>query len=195
MNIGILALQGDFQKHGSHLVRLGIQPYYIRTPQELESIDGLIIPGGESTVMAKLLVEFGLGAVLERRIQSGMPLFGTCAGLILMASEVAGRSQYTLNALDVTVERNSYGRQIESFESKIYSDLLGDIPMDGVFIRAPRIVRIGSSVEVLASFENDPILVRQGPNLAASFHPELTNNLKIHALFLEIVANRVEVLK
>ena len=122
-----------------------------------------------------------------------MPLFGTCAGLILMAREIEGRHQYKLNALDVTVQRNAYGRQVESFESRMQSELFGEMELEGVFIRAPRILRSGPTVEILARFEDDPVLVREGTNLAASFHPELTENLEIHSYFLDMVESRQEI--
>jgi 5'-phosphate synthase pdxT subunit len=193
MQIGILALQGDFQKHGEHLRRLGREPLYVRSPDDLLEIDGLIIPGGESTTIGKLILDFGLNGPLEKRVADGMPLFGTCAGLILMAREIEGRHQYKLNALDVTVQRNAYGRQVESFESRMQSDLFGEMELEGVFIRAPRILRSGPTVEILARFEDDPVLVREGTNLAASFHPELTENLEIHSYFLDMVESRQEI--
>jgi pyridoxal 5'-phosphate synthase pdxT subunit len=192
MHIGILALQGDFQKHGEHLRRLGCEPLYVRNPDDLAKIEGLIIPGGESTTIGKLILDFGLNFPLEERISEGMPLFGTCAGLILMAREIEGPYRYKLNVLDVTVERNAYGRQTESFESRMQSDLFGEMELEGVFIRAPRIIRSGPAVDVLASFEDDPVLVREGMNLAASFHPELTENLEIHSYFLDMVKSHQE---
>ncbi len=186
IRIGILALQGDFQKHAEHVRTLGAEVVLVRTPEELDAIDGLIIPGGESTTIGKLLVAYGVAEPLKTRVSAGMPLFGTCAGLILMAREIEGYDQFRLGLLDVTVSRNAYGRQIESFEAEIPVDTPMLNSVHGVFIRAPKIVRLGSDVEVLARYEDDPVMVRQGNLLAASFHPELTDNNEIHRYFLEM---------
>jgi len=187
MRIGVLALQGDFQKHGEHLKRLGIEPVYVRTRDDILSMDGLIIPGGESTTIGKLLVDFGLDTVLRERLDQGLPVFGTCAGMILMAKEIVGRDQFSLNILDIAVERNAYGRQIDSFEAEFEHTLPIQAPLHGVFIRAPRIAKVGPEVKVLAHFEGYPVLVQQGQHLAASFHPELTENLELHRYFLSLV--------
>ena len=187
MEIGILALQGDFHKHGEHLRKLGTEPVFVRTPEELERVDGLIIPGGESTTIGKLIVDFGLSAAFREKKAHGMPVFGTCAGMILMSREIIGREQFTLDLMDISIERNAYGRQIDSFEAEIPTnkEILGSV--HGVFIRAPRISRIGNEVEVLAYFEDFPVLIQQNQYLAASFHPELTENLNIHRYFIDIV--------
>lgn len=187
MRIGVLALQGDFHKHGGHLSQLGIEPVYVRTQDDILSIDGLIIPGGESTTIGKLLVDFGLDSVLKKRLDKGLPVFGTCAGMILMAKEIVGQEQFRLNLLDIAVERNAYGRQIDSFEAEFEHSLPVQGPLHGVFIRAPRISKVGPEVKVLARFEDYPVLVQQKQYLAASFHPELTENLELHRYFLSMV--------
>ena len=187
MKIGVLSLQGDFHKHGGHLGRLGIEAVYVRTRDDILSIDGLIIPGGESTTMGKLLVDFGLDIPLMQRLNLGLPVFGTCAGMILMAKEIVGRKQFSLKIMDISVERNAYGRQIDSFEAEFEHTLPLQGLLHGVFIRAPRIARVAPEVEILARFENYPVLVRQGQYLAASFHPELTENLELHRYFLSMV--------
>ncbi|WP_319414929.1 pyridoxal 5'-phosphate synthase glutaminase subunit PdxT [Marispirochaeta aestuarii] len=192
MRIGVLALQGDFHKHGEHLKRLGLDPVYVRTRDDILSMDGLIIPGGESTTIGKLLVDFGLDASLKERLDQGLPVFGTCAGMILMAKEIVGREQFKLNLLDISVERNAYGRQIDSFEAEFEHSLPLQGPLHGVFIRAPRIAKVGPDVRVLARFEDCPVLVQQEKYLAASFHPELTENLELHRYFLSLVERAKE---
>ncbi len=191
MKIGILALQGDFIKHGEHIKKLGPDPFYVRTPADLNEVDGLIIPGGESTTIGKLFVDFGLTETFQKRKET-LPVFGTCAGMILMAREIIGRDQFSLDLMDISVERNAYGRQIDSFEAEINTGLSSLGTVQGVFIRAPRISRIGQEVEVLAQFEDFPVLIRQKNCLAASFHPELTENLNIHRYFIEMVNSNME---
>jgi len=182
--IGLLALQGDYQKHGERFEFLGVSTKKVRSPDDLKYIDGLVMPGGESTTMGKLIEREQLAEPLIERIRSGMPVFATCAGLILLAKQVAGYDQVHLGALDVDVARNAYGRQIESFEVDIESPFFGSPPIRGVFIRAPLIKRYGDDIEVLAEYENVPVLVRQQKILAASFHPELTDDLRIQEYFL-----------
>lgn len=193
LTIGILALQGDFQKHADHVRSLDAEALLVRRPEDLEGIDGLIIPGGESTTIGKLLVAFKLVDPLQERLASGLPLFGTCAGLILMAREIDGYDQFRLGTLDVTVTRNAYGRQIESFEAEIPVEEPLHSPVRGVFIRAPRIIRLGDGVEVLATYEGDPVMVQQKNLLAASFHPELTENREIHRYFIGMIQSRREI--
>lgn len=193
MKIGVLALQGDFRKHGEHLTRLMADPVFVRTADDIHAIDGLIIPGGESTTIGKLLVEFGLDTVLKERLDRGLPVFGTCAGMILMANEIVGRDQFSLKLLDIAVERNAYGRQIDSFEAEFEHKLPINGPLHGVFIRAPRISRVGPQVKVLARFEDYPVLVQSGCYLAASFHPELTENLELHRYFISLVKSAKEI--
>jgi pyridoxal 5'-phosphate synthase pdxT subunit len=187
--IGVIALQGAFAEHRAALEALGAHVTDIRRPEGLAGVDGIVLPGGESTTMSLLLGSSGLGDALAERLADGIPTFGTCAGLILLAAEVTdGRpDQRSFGVLDVSVLRNGYGRQRDSFEAELSIPAVGADPFPGVFIRAPRITRVGGEVEVLASVEGDPVLVRQGPLLAAAFHPELSGDLRLHHLFLERV--------
>lgn len=184
--VGVLALQGAFRAHELALRTLGCRTQPVRTPGQLDEVDALIIPGGESTTMSKLLDSSGLYEPIAKRIIDGMPTFGTCAGMILLADEILdGREdQHSFAALDIGVQRNGFGRQADSFETDLA--LTGDPhPLHAVFIRAPRITRCGDGVEVLATFDGEPVLVRQGPVLASSFHPELTHDPRVHAIFLQ----------
>jgi 5'-phosphate synthase pdxT subunit len=186
--IGVLALQGDFDAHREALQRAGARAKQVRTAAELATIDGLIIPGGESTTMLKLLDYENLFEPL-RRFGAEKPMFGTCAGAILIASEVLNPAQRSLGLLDMTIERNAYGRQIDSRIAQI--DLEGSGPAEAVFIRAPIIRRVGPEAKVLASYQNAPVLVEHGRHLAATFHPELSaTGTQIHNLFVEKVTNR-----
>jgi 5'-phosphate synthase pdxT subunit len=183
--IGVLALQGAFEAHQRHLDALGVSNMQVRNPQDLARVDALVMPGGESTTMSKVAVMTGLEPLLRQRIAQGMPVFGTCAGMILLASEVRdGRSdQISFGALDLVIQRNGYGRQVDSFETDL--EISGfDTPFHGVFIRAPKVISHSTSVEVLASHQGVPVLVRQHQVLAASFHPELTDDFRIHELFV-----------
>ena len=188
-SVGVLALQGDVREHVATLENLSATPRTVRRESDLHALDGLIIPGGESTTISRLLITSGLREPLQRLIDEGLPVFGTCAGLIMLASEVLdGRSdQWSFRALDVAVRRNGYGRQIASFETPIIIGELGTVP--GVFIRAPRIERWGSDVTVVASHDHGagehPVLVRQGAAWGCSFHPELTSDVLVHGLFLD----------
>lgn len=186
--IGILALQGDFREHERAFGAVGVKSGYVRRPAELEEVDGLVIPGGESTAIAKLMKKWGLFTPLQRKAREGFPVFGTCAGLILMAREVSDRVP-TLGLMDISVDRNAYGRQIESFEGELSitgtNSLLTDEAVTGVFIRAPQVNEVRDGVEVLATHENLPVLLRQDNLLGASFHPELTDNRRIHRYFVE----------
>ncbi len=188
MKSGILAIQGAFHKHRLTMESLGIETCEVRSREELLAVDCLIIPGGESTVMGKLLVKNNIMELLKERILDGMPVFGTCAGMIVMSQRIEGMDQPSLGVMDITVARNAYGRQIESFEASLSVAGIGGSPFPGVFIRAPKIVSTGNSVEVLAEFESVPVLVRQENMLAASFHPELTSDRRIHELFVSMVA-------
>jgi len=186
MTIGVLALQGDFDAHRRRLEELGATATLVRKAEDFDNIDGLVIPGGESTTFLKLLPK----NVLERLSDfvHTKPTFGTCAGAIMLAKHVTNPDQPGLNALDITVERNAYGRQIDS--TILEADTkLGDAPLEMVFIRAPRIDRVGDGVEVLAKRGNDPVLVRQGRVMAATFHPELSDDTRVHAEFLKLVTN------
>jgi pyridoxal 5'-phosphate synthase pdxT subunit len=179
--IGVLALQGDVREHLQAVERAGGVGVPVKTREALESVDALIIPGGESTTVGKLLERFDLMAPVRRRAEEGMPLFGTCTGLILMAREIAGSEQPRLGVLDVEVERNAFGRQLDSFEADLDIPALGGPPVRAVFIRAPRVTRTGPGVEVLASVPEGAVLVRQGRLLGSAFHPELTEDPRIHA--------------
>jgi len=192
--IGVLALQGDFREHIRALLRLGVEATEVRLPQHLAGLDGLILPGGESTTMGKLAVEFGLLEPLRGLAASGLPMWGTCAGLILLARD-AGYSQPLIGALDVTVQRNAFGRQLQSFETDLTVPVLADPepPFRAVFIRAPLIARTGPDVEVLARLDGvegktgEVVAVRQGRLLATAFHPELTDDDRFHSYFLSFM--------
>ncbi len=184
--VGVLALQGDFEKHIQMLDRLGVPAVEVREKSQLDEIDGLIIPGGESTTIGKLLVRYGMLEPLQTFARGGKPIYGTCAGAILLAKEIEGSHQDRIGVLDITVRRNAYGRQIESFEADIFIPRIGELPVRGVFIRAPVIKHVADGVEVLSRFGDDPVLVKQGNLLASTFHPELTNDTRIHAFFLSL---------
>jgi 5'-phosphate synthase pdxT subunit len=189
--IGVLALQGAFAAHASVLARLGVDTREVRTTEDLEQCDALVMPGGESTTMSKLLETSQIFDPLGKRIADGMPVFGTCAGMILLAGEVEDprSDQRSLGALDISVRRNAYGRQVDSFETEI--SLRGLSPAyHAVFIRAPRITRCGKGVEVLAEHDGVAVLVCSGAVMAASFHPELTDDDRVHRMFLDVVAGR-----
>ncbi len=184
--VGVLALQGDFREHKAVLRALGVEAKEVRKPEHLEGLKALIVPGGESTTIGKLARAFGLEEAVRRRVEEGsLALFGTCAGAIWLAREILGYpDQPRLGALDVAVERNAFGRQVESFREELEIQGLGPFP--GVFIRAPLFRRLGPRVEVLARLGEDPILVREGRILASSFHPELTGDPRLHRFFLEL---------
>jgi 5'-phosphate synthase pdxT subunit len=187
MKIGVLALQGDVREHVRALEAAGATGMPVKRPDQLAGVDGLILPGGESTTIGKLLDRFDLLDPVKERARSGMPLWGTCAGLILMARTVTGREDapHRLGVLDVCVRRNAYGRQTESFETDL--DVAGlDEPFRAVFIRAPVIEDAGESVEVLARFNDKPVLVRSGSMLASSFHPEMTGDCRVHEMFVSM---------
>lgn len=185
--VGVLAVQGDFEKH-VHAVRTAdpsARVVEVRTPEDLEGVERCIIPGGESTTVGLLLQRFGLAEALRQRVADGMPLWGTCMGMILMAREVEGREQFTLGVLDASVQRNAFGAQVHSFEAPIAMRGLEE-PVTGVFIRAPVVLRVGPGVDVLAEYEGRVVAVRQGRLLGTSFHPELTGDDRVHRLFLEM---------
>ena len=186
---GILGLQGDFAAHGRALAAIGVDSAIVKQPRQLDAVDGLILPGGESTTLIKLMDACGFWEPLRAFIDSGRPVFGTCAGLILLAAEVVNPPQKSLAAIDVTVERNSYGRQRESFEAVGTFAANGrgrDLPM--VFIRAPRILRLGAGVQPLAHCRGEVVMARSGNVLAASFHPELTPDSAVHRYFAGMAA-------
>ena len=185
MKVGVLALQGAFARHGAVLTRLGATAVEVRTPEALAAVDALIIPGGESTTTSMLLEWSGLADPIGERLADGLPVLGTCAGMILLSTRILdGRQdQVALGAIDLDVRRNGYGRQIDSFEADLDVDGL-DRPFHGVFIRAPVVERVGEGVEVLATIDGQPVLCRQGPTLVAAFHPELAEDDRIHREFL-----------
>ncbi len=186
--VGVLALQGAFGLHAQVLSDLGVEPIDVRTPADLGSIDALVMPGGESTTMSMLLESSGLFEPLAKRLADGLPVFGTCAGMILLAADVLdGRAdQRSFGAVDIAVRRNGYGRQVDSFEADL--DVAGlDEPFRAVFIRAPLVERAGADVEVLALHDGHPVLARQGSVVVSSFHPELSDDGRLHARFLEEV--------
>ncbi len=183
--IGVLAIQGDYAAHADALAAAGADPLEVRTPEELASLDGLILPGGESTTMLKFLERRGLFEALKK-FAAMQPVFGTCAGAILLAREVRHPDQRSLGVLDAVVERNAYGRQIDSAILTEPTSLPGG-PLEMVFIRAPRITETGKGVEILARREGFPVLVRQGTVLAATFHPELSADRRVHRLFVDSV--------
>jgi pyridoxal 5'-phosphate synthase pdxT subunit len=189
LKIGVLALQGDFALHVQALARCGVEAVEVRKPEQLAHLDGLIIPGGESTTLLKLMNEWHFVPALEKFHAAGKPVFGTCAGLILLAREVENPRQFSLGLIDVDVERNSYGRQRESFEARGTAMLDGTAtPIEMMFIRAPRIRRVGEGVEVLARQGGDPVMAQQGTVLVATFHPEVTGEQGVHKYFCEMVS-------
>lgn len=189
MEVGVMALQGAFAAHQIALSECGIQSRQVRIAEDLEGLSGLILPGGESTTMSNLLLRSGLFAAVKAGIESGLQVFGTCAGMILLARHVTdGRDdQVSFGAMDISVQRNAYGRQVDSFETDIQISGL-NAPFHAVFIRAPRVSDIGSDVEVLATFEDSPVLVAEGNCMAAAFHPELSIDSRVHQIFV----NRIE---
>ncbi|MDT5111543.1 MAG: pyridoxal 5-phosphate synthase pdxT subunit [Mycobacterium sp.] len=194
MRVGVLALQGDTREHLAALSEAGAEAVKVRRVSELDSVDALVIPGGESTTMSKLLREFELMDPLRIRLADGMPAYGSCAGMILLATEIVdagvpGREALPLGAIDMTVRRNAFGRQVDSFEGDIAFEGL-DESMHAVFIRAPWVERVGADVQVLAEAAGHPVAVRQGRMLATSFHPEMTGDRRVHQLFVDIVGGR-----
>jgi 5'-phosphate synthase pdxT subunit len=188
MRIGVLALQGDFALHAQALKACGVDAVEVRKPEQLADVDGLILPGGESTTLLKLMDEWRFVPALEKFHAEGRPLFGTCAGLILLAREVDNPRQFSLGFIDVDVERNAYGRQRESFETRQTALLDGrPTPIHMMFIRAPRIRRVGEGVDVLARHGGDPVLARQGTVLVATFHPEVMAEHAVHEYFCQMV--------
>jgi 5'-phosphate synthase pdxT subunit len=187
MRVGVLALQGAFREHIDALRKLGVETVEVRLPEQLEGLDGLIIPGGESTAIGKLAVKYGLQDAIRRYVKGGHAVYGTCAGMIMLSKDV-GRDQPLLSLMDIKVERNAFGRQLDSFETDLEIPALGDKPFPGVFIRAPRIESVGDDVEVLAKLENGtPVAAREGNMIVTAFHPELTDDLRWHRYFLSLI--------
>ncbi len=187
MNIGVLAIQGDYEAHKARLEQLGAEVTLVRKPEQLDSIDAIVIPGGESSTFLNFLEEHGFLEKLKSFV-STKPAFGTCAGAILLAKDVENPPQRSLGVLDIRIRRNAYGRQIDSSIREAVTKL-GETPLELVFIRAPKIMSTGKDVEVLATESGDPILVRQGKIMAATFHPELSSDTRVHQEFLKLVTN------
>lgn len=190
MPFGVLALQGDFREHVQALQRLGVDAVAVRTADEVAAVQGLIIPGGESTTIGKLMQRFGIDDAIVERVEQGMALYGTCAGLILMANDIEDSDQHRLGLLDITVRRNAFGRQIDSFETDMQIPELGPDPIRAVFIRAPFVTEIRNGARTLAAIDGRPVLIQRGKLLASSFHPELTDDTRLHEYFLSLVAGR-----
>lgn len=190
MKIGVLALQGDFREHVQMLQRMGVDTVEVRLPRDLLEVDGLIIPGGESTTIGKLLVTFNMMDDLRTRALNGFPIYGTCAGAIVLSKDVRGLAadQPLVGVMDTTIQRNAFGRQVDSFEADLSIPVLGECPFRAVFIRAPVIERVGPEVEVLARLPDDTIVAaQQGNLLVTAFHPELTDDLRFHRYFVQLV--------
>lgn len=189
--IGVLALQGAVQEHLEMLARCGVEDAVpVRSAEEVRGLDGLIIPGGESTTVGKLMERWGIDRAIRERAAEGMPVFGTCTGMILLATRIEGSDQQRLGLIDMEVRRNAYGRQVDSFEAPVEVPELGPDPVPGVFIRAPFATRVGEGVEVMAELEGHPVVTRQGRCLASAFHPELTDDTRMHRYFLDMVEGR-----
>ncbi len=196
VKVGVLALQGDFREHVRMLARIGVDAVEVRTPEELTSVDALIVPGGESTTIGRLASLYGLIEPIRERCAGGMPVLGTCAGMIFLSTNTVDHDQPLVGVLDATVRRNAFGRQVDSFEAELAVAGL-DEPMRAVFIRAPWIAKVGGEVEILADIEGTdgerhPVLVRQGNILATSFHPELTKDTRLHEMLVDLVVDHEE---
>jgi len=185
MRVGVLTLQGDFREHLAALKKLGVEGCGVRTVEDFKRVDGLIMPGGESTTIANLLEKSGLFSEIKKRGQDGLPIYGTCAGEILLAKEITNCSKSYLGLIDIAVRRNAYGRQIDSFEADLNIEKIG--AFHAVFIRAPIIERVGPKVEVLAEHNSVPVMAQQKNILVTSFHPELTDDLRVHEYFLNMI--------
>ena len=186
--VGVLGLQGDFQEHLEVLREIDVEPVDVRRPEHLEGVDALIIPGGESTTISKLSDLYGLTGPIRERARHGMPLWGTCAGAIFLATRVPGRPQTILSLMDMTVERNAFGRQVDSFEADLKVPKLGPAPFHAVFIRAPKITEVGKGVNVLSRLDDGTIVAaQQGTLLATSFHPELTPDRRFHRYLVDLI--------
>ncbi|HEX4743367.1 MAG TPA: pyridoxal 5'-phosphate synthase glutaminase subunit PdxT [Candidatus Limnocylindria bacterium] len=187
MRVGVLGLQGDFQEHLATFRALGVEAVDVRRPEQLADVDALVIPGGESTTIGKLAERYGFIPVLRERARAGMPIWGTCAGAIFIAKDVPGHPHPIASLMDVSVERNAFGRQVDSFERDLDVSGMEGGPFHAVFIRAPRIAKLGTDVEPLASLDDGTVVAaRQGRLLATSFHPELTGDRRFHELFLRL---------
>ncbi|MDD5082483.1 MAG: pyridoxal 5'-phosphate synthase glutaminase subunit PdxT [Dehalococcoidales bacterium] len=191
MKIGVLALQGAFAEHIATLDRLGVEAREVRLPRELNGIDGLIIPGGESTSISRLMVSFKLRDNIKSLAKNGLPVLGTCAGMILLAKQISDSDAEPIGVIDIEVKRNAFGRQQESFETELFIPALGPEPFPAVFIRAPLIEKVGNGVEILARLADGTVVAAKQKNvLVAAFHPELTNDLRFHRYFLNLVSGQ-----
>lgn len=195
IRVAVLALQGDFEKHIQVLTGLGADAYGARLPDDIKKADAIVLPGGESTTIGKLMQRYGLDAEIKAAATAGKPIYGTCAGLIMLATEIESDTaerggQPTLGLLDITVARNAFGRQVDSFETDLSVPAIGDDPVHAVFIRAPIVTRTGTGVDVLATYHDDIVFVQQGNLLGTSFHPELGDDNRIHRYFLSLVRGK-----
>ncbi len=187
MEVGVLAIQGDFAEHIAVLSKLGVKARDVRLPEHLDSLDGLIIPGGESTTLSRLMTIYNLREPIADMAAQGRAVWGTCAGMIMLASEITEKDPVPLRVMDIGVQRNAFGRQVDSFEQSLNVSALGPDPFHAIFIRAPVIIRVGDGVEVLSALDADrPVAVQQGNLMATSFHPELTNDYRFHSYFLDL---------
>ena len=187
MEVGVLAIQGDFAEHIAVLSKLGVTAREIRLPEQLDSLDGLIIPGGESTTLSRLMTIYKLREPIAQMAAQGHAVWGTCAGMIMLSREITEQDPVPLDIIDIGVQRNAFGRQVDSFEQDLNVTALGGAPYHAIFIRAPVIIRVGQGVKVLSALEDErPVAVQQGNLLATSFHPELTNDYRFHSYFLEL---------
>ena len=191
MKVGILALQGDVREHSAILRKLGVEPVKVKSQEDLTDIDALIIPGGESTTISMLIKKYKLDNAIRKKHKHGMPICGTCAGAIVLAKNIINNSQPTLNLADISIKRNDHGRQIDSFEAELSIKDIGNF--NGVFIRAPTIKSFYNGIEVLSEHKNKPVMVRQNNLLITTFHPELTNDTRIHQYFLNMAQEYKEV--
>ena len=188
MNVGVLAIQGDFAEHIAVLKRLGVQGREIRLPDQFADIDGLIIPGGESTTLSRLMNIYDLREPITRMANEGKAIWGTCAGMIMMAKEITEEDPVPLGLMDIGVLRNAFGRQVDSFEQDLTINQLDQVPFHGVFIRAPAIIRVGQEVDIMASLpDGQPVAVCQNKLMATAFHPELTGDNRLHRYFLDLI--------
>lgn len=190
MKFGVLALQGAFRKHKLMLEHCGVKAIEVKTAEELDDVDGLVIPGGESTTIGKMMVDWGLLGKIQTRAAAGMAIYGTCAGMILLAKDIVGSDQPRLGLMDVSVRRNAFGRQRESFEADLSVTAFGNSPVRAVFIRAPFIEKAGAAVKVMATVDQNIVIARQGNMLVTAFHPELTKDDRIHKYFINMVQGK-----
>ena len=187
MEVGVLAIQGDFAEHIAVLGKLGVTAREIRLPEQLDSLDGLIIPGGESTTLSRLMTIYNLREPIAQMAAQGLAVWGTCAGMIMLSREITEQDPVPLDVMDIGVQRNAFGRQVDSFEQDLNVSALGGAPYHAIFIRAPVIIRVGRGVKILSALEDErPVAVQQGNLMATSFHPELTNDYRFHSYFLDL---------